>query len=113
MPRRSCTSRICLVDHVFVARNVAPGAQHSNGSGESGALLHVREEERVGGARVMLVVHEKIFFGDAVAELDDFEFEPVQANTFVAIFAEDERLAVFELDDVLAARVFFGEVSHA
>ena len=58
---------------------------------------------------MMLVVDEQIFFGDAVAELDDFEIEAVQADALVAILAEDERLAVFELDDVLAARVFFGE----
>ena len=58
---------------------------------------------------MVLVVHEQIFFGDAVAELDDFELEAIQANALVAILAEDERLAVFELDDVLAARVFFRE----
>ena len=45
----------------------------------------------------------------AVAELDDFEFEAIHADALVAILAEDERLAVFELDDVLAARVLFGE----
>ena len=55
-------------------------------------------------------MHEQIFFGDAVAELDDFEFETVQPDALVAILSEDERLAVFELHDVLAARVFLGDV---
>ena len=32
------------------------------------------------------------------------------ADALVAVLAEDQRLAVFELDDVLAARFFFGEV---
>ncbi len=59
---------------------------------------------------MMLVVDEQIFFGDAVAELDDFEVEAIQADALVAILAEDQRLAVLELDDVLAARVFFGDV---
>ena len=58
---------------------------------------------------MMLVVDEEIFLGDAVAELDDFEFEPVEADALVAILAEDERFAVFELDHVLAARIFLGE----
>ena len=95
-----------LGDHVFVARNVVPGTQNADGSGEAGALFHVREQEGIGGPRMVLVVDEQIFFGDAVAELDDFEVEAVQANALVAILAEDQRLAVFELDDVLAARVF-------
>ena len=40
----------------------------------------------------------------------DFEIEAVQADALVAVLAEDQRLAVFELDDVLAASVFFGQV---
>ncbi len=59
---------------------------------------------------MVFVVYEQIFFGDAVAELNDFEIESVQADALVAVLAEDERLAVLELDDVLAARVFLGEV---
>src|ERR1700675_685135 len=96
-------------DEVFVARDVVPGAKDADGSGEAGTLLHVREEEGVGGARMFLVVNEKILFRDAVAELDDFEIEAVHANALVAILAEDERLAVLELDDVVAARVLFGD----
>ena len=45
----------------------------------------------------------------AVAERDDLEIETVHADALVAILAEDQRLAVFELDDVFAARVLFGE----
>ncbi len=59
---------------------------------------------------MLFVVYEKILLGDAVAELDDFEVEAVQANALVAILAEDQRLAVLELNDVLAARVFFRDV---
>ena len=59
---------------------------------------------------MVLVVDEQILLGDAVAELDDFEIHAVEANALVAILAEDQRLAVFELDDVLAAGFFFGEV---
>ena len=60
---------------------------------------------------MVLVVDEQIFFGEAVAvaEVDDFEIEAVHADAFVAILSEDERLAVFEVDDLFAARVFFGE----
>src|SRR5579862_9324350 len=98
-----------LGDDVLVARDVIPGAEDSDGSGEAGTLLHVAEEKGVSGTRMMLVVDEKIFFGDAVAELAAFEFEAVEANALVAILAEDERFAVLELDHVLAARVPFGE----
>ena len=59
---------------------------------------------------MVFVVHEQILLGDAVAQLNDFEFESVQADALVAILSEDERLAVFELYHVLAARVFLGEV---
>ena len=59
---------------------------------------------------MLLVVNEQILLGDAVAEMHDFEIDAVQANALVAILAEDQRLAVFELHDVFAARFFFGEV---
>jgi len=58
----------------------------------------------------MCVVNEEIGLGDAVAQLNDFDVAVrLAADAFVAIFSEDERLAVLELDDVLAAGVFFGE----
>jgi hypothetical protein len=58
----------------------------------------------------MRVVDDEIGFRDAVAELDDFDVAiGFAADAFVAIFAEDQRLAVFELNDVFAARVFFGD----
>ncbi len=94
-------------NHVFVARDIAPRAQHADRSGESGAEFHLRKQEGVRRARIVLVVDEQIFFGDAVPQRDDFELEAVQANAFVAILAEDERLSVLELDDVLAARILF------
>ena len=67
----------------------------------------MREQERIRGARMLFVVHEQIFFGNAIAELDDFEVEAIQANALVAILAEDQRLAVLELNDVSrCARLF-------
>ena len=99
-----------LVDDVFVARKIVPGAEDADGSWEAFAMLHVGEKECVGGARVMGVVDDEVGFGDAVAQLDDFDVAiGLAANAFVAILAEDERLAVFELDDVFAASVFFGD----
>ncbi len=45
---------------------------------------------------MMLVVDEQIFFGEAVAiaEVNDFEIEAIQANALVAVLSKDERLAV-------------------
>ena len=42
--------------------------------------------------------------------VDHFEVQPVQADALVSILAKDQRLAVLELHDVLAAGVFFGQV---
>ena len=67
------------------------------------------EQEGVGRTRVVRVMNEQIRFGDAVAERHDFDVAiGFAANALVAILAEDQRLAVLELDDVLAARFFFG-----
>ncbi len=109
-PRLALTSSNLVVDQVFVARDVVPGAEDADGSGEAGQLLHLRQQESVGRVRMLFVVDEQIALGDAVAELHDFEVEAVQADALVAVLAEDQRLAVFELDDVLAAGVFFGEI---
>ncbi len=100
-----------LGDHVFVARDVVPLAQDADGRREAGAMFHVAQHEGVSGAGVVLVVDEQIFFGEAVAiaEMNDFEIEAVHADAFVAIFSEDQRLAVLEVDDLLAASVFFGK----
>src|SRR4029077_20549479 len=82
----------------------------ADGGGEAGPVLHVGEQESVRGARVVRVVDDEIGFGNAVAELDDFDVTVgFAANAFVAILAEDERFAVLELHDVLAASVAFGE----
>src|SRR5204863_10155788 len=99
-----------LVHDVFVTRDLVPGTEHADGSGEAFAMFHVREEKSVGRARMMRVVDEKVGFGDAVAELNDFDVTVGFAtDAFVAILAEDKRLAVFELDDVLAAGILFGK----
>src|SRR5262249_50306268 len=58
--------------------------------------------------RVMRIVDHEVRFRDAVAELDDFDVAVgLAADALVAIFAEDQRLAMFELDDVFAASVLF------
>ena len=57
------------------------------------------------------VMDDHVRFGDAVAELHDFDVAVCFApDALVAVLAEDERLTVFQLDDVLAARVAFGQV---
>src|SRR6266478_3530869 len=58
----------------------------------------------------MRVVDDEAGLGDAVAQMHDFDV-PVggSPDTLIAVLAEDERLAVFELDDVFAAGVFFGD----
>ena len=62
-----------LVHHIFVAREIIPRAKNADRSGEARAVLHVREQEGVGGPRVMRVVDHEIALGDAVAELDNFD----------------------------------------
>ena len=58
----------------------------------------------------MRVVNDEIAFGDAIAELHGFDVAiGFAANAFVAVFAVDQRLAVLELKDLFAARIFFGE----
>ena len=99
-----------VADGVFEARHVVPGAQHADGRRESRRLFHLGQHERVDRIAIFLVVDDQVAFADAVAELHDFEVEAVHADALVAILAEDERLAVFELDDVLAARFFLGQV---
>ena len=58
---------------------------------------------------------QKVAFADAVAEIDDFRGRAVEADSFVAVFAEDEWLAVFESDgpvrpDVLVCELHEGAV---
>ena len=74
LPRFAITASICALAHVFVARQVIPGAQHADGSGEAWAMLHVREQESVSGARMMRVMDQQISLGDCrcrVARLPD------------------------------------------
>src|SRR5208282_308356 len=48
---------------------------------------------------------------NAVAQLDDLNVAVTLApNAFVAVLAENKRLAVLQLNDVLAARIALGEV---
>ena len=79
-----------LIDDVFVAWKIVPGAQNAYRSREAFAVLHVREEEGVGRARVMRVVDDEVAFGDAIAELDYFNVAiGFAADAFVAVFSED------------------------
>src|SRR5262249_4114621 len=80
-------------NRVFVARRIRPGSKHANRSRKPRHLFHMREQEGIRRLRIMLVVDEQIFFCDTVAERHRFEIEAVQPNTFVAVLAEDERLA--------------------
>ena len=60
---------------------------------------------------MMSIMNDEITFGDAVAELDNFDVAIVlAADALVAILAENEGLALFELQDVLAARVLFCQI---
>src|SRR5258708_37977381 len=95
-----------LVHHVFVARHVAPRAENHDGRWEVRALLHVRELKGVCRARMVRIVNDHIRLGDAVAELYDFDVAVrFPADTLVAVLAENHALAVFELEDVLAAGI--------
>ncbi len=56
------------------------------------------------------VVHHEIALREAIAELHDFNVAVrLPADTFVAVFAEDQRLAMFELHHVFAARITLGQ----
>ena len=58
----------------------------------------------------MSVMHQQIFFfRAAVAERYDFHVQTGHANALVAILAEDQGLAMLQLDDVLAAGFALGE----
>jgi len=87
-----------LVHDVLVAGQVVPCAKDADGRGETGAMLHVGEQEGVRRAGMMRVVNDEIGFGDAVAERHDFDVAiGFAANALVVVFAEYQRLAVFEL----------------
>src|SRR5215813_6270338 len=47
-----------LIHDCLVGRKIVPCAKNSDRSGKPGTMLHVREQEGVGGARVMRVMNE-------------------------------------------------------
>src|ERR1700676_150692 len=99
-----------IVDDGLKIREMTPGAEDANRSWKTFALLHVGKLEGVIRARMMNVVDHQIGFADAVAELHDFNVAiGGAANALFAILAEDHGLAVFELQNVLAAGFFFGD----
>src|ERR1700732_495717 len=65
-----------LPGHYVLIAVAVLGAEDADGSGESGHILHLREEERVGGIRIGFVVHEQILFRESVAvpEMYDLKF---------------------------------------
>src|ERR1700682_258694 len=94
-----------LVHPVLVAWHVAPRAEDRDGRWEVRAVLHVRELESVCRTRMVRIVNDQIRLGDAVAQLDDFDVAVrFSAYTLVTVLAENHRLAMFELEDGLAAR---------
>src|SRR5712691_8348155 len=98
------------IHDVLVAREIVPGAEDADRSGETGTVFHVREQEGIGGPGVMRVVDHEILFRDPIAKLYDFDVAVgAAADALVAVHAEDEGFAVFELENVFTARIFFGE----
>ena len=95
--------------HVFVARQVIPRAENADRCREPRAMLHVREQEGVRRPRVMRIVNDEVGLGDAIAERNHFDVAiGFPADTLIAVLPENQRLAMFQLDDMLAARIFFG-----
>src|SRR5258708_34605077 len=68
-----------FVDHVFVAREVVPGAQNADGGREAGAALNMGEPEGVGPARVLRTGADQVGSGSAGAQGSDFGV-PVSAG---------------------------------
>jgi hypothetical protein len=55
-------------------------------------------------------VEQQVILGDALTQLDDLGIHAVEANTLVAVLAEDQRLAVFQLDRGLGLGLAIGGV---
>src|SRR6185436_20045470 len=85
------------------------GTQHAQRSGEAGRRVHAREQERVAGVGMALVVHDQVLLGGAVAERHHLQLEPVHAQALVLVLAEDERLAVLHRDRVVVAHLALGQ----
>src|SRR6266436_8633822 len=99
-----------LVHHIFIARQIIPGAKNSDGCGETGPMFHVGEQEGVGRPWMVGVVHYEVALRDPVAKLDDFDIAiRFPADALIAVFAEDQRLAVLQLHYVFAARIALGQ----
>ena len=55
-------------------------------------------------------MHEKIIDGSAVAKRHDLGVEPVQADALVAVLAEDQRLAVLQVEGIIGLDALVGGV---
>src|SRR5437773_689474 len=100
-----------LVLHdVFVTRQIVPCAENADGGWEAGAMLHVGEQKRIRGTRMMRVVNHEIALSNAIAKLHDFDVAiRFPANALVVVLAIHQRLAMLQLQDMLAARIPLGE----
>ena len=75
--------------------------------------MRLRRYARLGSS-AFLVVDQQVVDRDAILEIDDFGIEPVQADALVAILAEDHRLAVLEIQNVVGLDALVGGVlEHA
>src|SRR5262249_9676419 len=87
-----------LLRHPVLVHGRLDRAQHADRRGEARRRVHAREQERVGGVRVLLVVDDEVLLGRPVAERHDLELEALHAQALVAVLAEHERLSVLEPD---------------
>src|SRR5207248_10132547 len=82
-----------LVLHdVFVTRKIVPRAEDAKGGRETLAMLHMRKQESIRGARMMSIVNNEIVLGDAGAKRHRFDVAiGLAANAFITVLAVDER----------------------
>src|SRR5687768_3788093 len=74
-------------------------------------LLHAREHKGDGRILKVNVVHQDIGFGDSVlADRDYFGMRAIHPNPLIAIFAENHRLAVFEIEHFVLSHAALSKV---
>jgi len=83
-------------------------AEDADGFGEFG-VAHAAEEEGEGGFFGEFIMVDEVLLGD-VGSGANFRGETVEADAFIAIFAEDEGLAVLEVKQMIGQGVARAEV---
>ena len=64
-------------------------------------MPHAGQHEGQAGFVRLFIVEQQIVFGDATAKFNDFRSVSfVDTNAFVTIGSVDERLAVFQIDNI-------------